>query len=260
MLRLGYRFRIFRSFQTCAHLNAGHNKWSNIKHTKASKDAARSIVISKFCMRLKKCLIKGDNPETNLDLAKLLIDGKKLQVPANTIKNLFLLRQKRLDSSQVEYIDVMGPENTFLIVESFTNNKRRTIMHIRKIIKSAGGRIADEGGLAFHFELKGTVSVDKIDCDLNLEQLTDVAIEVNAENVEENEYTYEFICQPNDVNSVKEKLEKTLTLTDLSFKSIHTAKNKITLQPDKLDVFNFVIESLMENEDIVNVVHNVKGL
>ena len=93
-----------------------------------------------------------------------------------------------------------------LIVEVTTDNKNRSASEVRSTFSKGGGNLAGVGALAFNFKRKGQflLALDKISED----ELTELALENEAEDVLIEEDHYEVVCETSDFDKLAEAFER----------------------------------------------------
>lgn len=131
---------------------SGHNKFSKIKHKKASSDAKKSKVFSRYSKLItiesKKC--NGD--VNSASLAKAIELAKKENVPKDVIEKAV---KKGTDAGAATLESVMyeayGPGGSALIITALTDNKNRTAPEIRHIFTKAGYELATPGAASWAF-------------------------------------------------------------------------------------------------------------
>jgi len=92
-----------------------------------------------------------------------------------------------------------------VLVEAVTDNRNRTASEVRALFTRHGGRFGEAGSVAWMFEQKGELQVDKrvvAEDDLML-----AALEAGAEDVRSSDDTFEVITAPEDFLRVKQALE-----------------------------------------------------
>jgi len=99
-----------------------------------------------------------------------------------------------------------GPGGVGLIVEVTTDNKNRSASEVRSTFSKGGGNLAGVGALAFNFKRKGQflLDIEKISED----ELTELALENDAEDVLVEPDHYEVICETSDFDKLAEAFEK----------------------------------------------------
>lgn len=131
---------------------SGHNKFSKIKHKKASTDAKKSKIFSRYskliAVESKKC--NGD--VNSASLARAIELAKKENVPKDVIEKAVI---KGTDSSASALEPVMyeayGPGGSALIITALTDSKNRTAAEIRHIFSKAGYELATPGSAQWAF-------------------------------------------------------------------------------------------------------------
>jgi YebC/PmpR family DNA-binding regulatory protein len=92
-----------------------------------------------------------------------------------------------------------------VLVECLTDNKNRSIADVRYIFGKAGGNVGTDGCVAWMFDKKGLISVNKEDSDE--ETLMEVGLEAGAEDIKDEGDVFEIITAPEDFDAVKEAVD-----------------------------------------------------
>jgi YebC/PmpR family DNA-binding regulatory protein len=87
-----------------------------------------------------------------------------------------------------------------------TDNRNRTASNVRAAFNKHGGTLGESGSVGFLFERVGLVhyGADTATADDMLEAV----LEAGAEDMESDSEGYEIICAPDQLNTVREALEK----------------------------------------------------
>jgi transcriptional/translational regulatory protein YebC/TACO1 len=121
---------------------AGHNKWSKIKGPKAIADFKRSKQFGKLCLEIISAvrLTGEDRLEFNPRLASLLSRAKTIGVPKSTIESALSSGMKQNDNSSAQKIlyEARGPNGYSLLIETLTDNNKRTKPEIHRILTKNG--------------------------------------------------------------------------------------------------------------------------
>lgn len=131
---------------------SGHNKFSKIKHKKASSDAKKSKVFSRYSKLItvesKKC--NGD--VNSASLARAIELAKKENVPKDVIEKAVT---KGTDASAAALEPVMyesyGPGGCALVITALTDNKNRTAAEIRHIFSKTNHELGTPGSAMWAF-------------------------------------------------------------------------------------------------------------
>ncbi|KXB33241.1 YebC/PmpR family DNA-binding transcriptional regulator [Atopobium deltae] len=146
---------------------SGHSKWATTKHKKAAIDAKRSSLFSKLSRNITVAAkLGGDpNPDNNATLAAAIARARMVSMPNAKIKGAIdKAFGSGADASVYENISYegYGPAGVALYVECLTDNRNRTAADVRSAFTHAGGNLGTSGSVAFQFERKGSIAVEKI--------------------------------------------------------------------------------------------------
>ena len=145
---------------------SGHSKWATTKHKKAAIDAKRSSLFSKLSRNITVAAkIGGDpNPDNNASLAAAVARARMVSMPNAKIKaaidKAFGAGAAAVNYEEITY-EGYGPAGVAFYVECLTDNKNRTAADVRSAFTHAGGNLGTSGSVAFQFELKGSIAVDR---------------------------------------------------------------------------------------------------
>ncbi|MDO4538247.1 MAG: YebC/PmpR family DNA-binding transcriptional regulator [Coriobacteriales bacterium] len=146
---------------------SGHSKWATTKHKKAAIDAKRSSLFSKLSRNITVAAkVGGDpNPDNNASLAAAVQRARMVSMPNAKIKaaidKAFGSGADAAVYSEISY-EGYGPAGVAFYVECLTDNKNRTAADVRSAFTHSGGSLGTSGSVAFQFERKGSIAVEKI--------------------------------------------------------------------------------------------------
>ena len=146
---------------------SGHSKWATTKHKKAAIDAKRSSLFSKLSRNITVAAkVGGDpNPDNNASLAAAVARARMVSMPNAKIKaaidKAFGSGSDAAVYSEITY-EGYGPAGVAFYVECLTDNKNRTAADVRSAFTHSGGSLGTSGSVAFQFERKGSIAVDKV--------------------------------------------------------------------------------------------------
>jgi YebC/PmpR family DNA-binding regulatory protein len=189
---------------------SGHSKWHSIKYKKAAQDAKRGKIFTKIIRELAVAArIGGGEPDTNPRLRKAISDAKGVNMPSDNIKKAIMKGTGQLEGVSYEEIfyEGYGPGGVAIYVETLTDNKNRTVSELRHIFSKNGGNIGESGCVAWMFERKGYIVIEKSQA--SEDDLLDTVTEAGAEDLKEDGSNYEIFTAPPDyeevVNALNEK-------------------------------------------------------
>ena len=93
------------------------------------------------------------------------------------------------------------------MLEIATDNRNRTASEIRHLFSKANGNLGETGCVAWMFKRAGYIVVSKENLKLDEEELMLIALELGADDVREEDDSYEVITSPEAFMEVKEGLE-----------------------------------------------------
>jgi YebC/PmpR family DNA-binding regulatory protein len=135
---------------------SGHSKWSTIKHKKAAVDAKRGKVFSKIAhlISVESRLAKGD---PNSPALKTLIEkAKAANMPKENIERAVAkgVGGGSGSNEQITY-ELYGPGGVAMLVETYTDNRNRTVAELKHLVSKLGYQLAEPGAASWAFEKEG---------------------------------------------------------------------------------------------------------
>jgi YebC/PmpR family DNA-binding regulatory protein len=237
---------------------SGHSKWSSIKHKKGAADAKRGQLFSKLTRAIIVAARDGGpDPEANATLATAIQKARDNSMPKDNIERA-LARGSGASAEGESYETVTyegyGDGGVAVFVEALTDNRNRTAAEIRHTFAKHDGNLGTSGAVAWLFERKGVVIVPAADVDE--EDLTLVAADGGAEDVELDGSSYQVIAAPDDLATVRSALDEAgiafesaeltmLPKTSVAVEEEGTAKKLLRL-----------MDALEENDDVQAVYAN----
>jgi len=188
---------------------SGHSKWASIKHKKGAADAKRGKVFTKLIKEITVAArMGGGDPDGNPRLRSAILAAKAENMPKDNIERAIKKGTGELEGVSYEesIYEGYGPGGAAVMVESLTDNKNRAVAEIRHIFSKNGGSLGENGCVAWMFNKKGYISVEK--GVVTEEALMEAVLEAGAEDVREDEDGFEIITAPEDFETVKAAVEK----------------------------------------------------
>ena len=188
---------------------SGHSKWATTKRHKAAVDAKRGKIFSVISKEISLATRDGGkDPEFNPRLRTLILKAKQSNMPSDNIDRAIKKGAGELGGVTIEELlyEGYGPGGVGLIVEVTTDNKNRSASEVRSTFSKGGGNLAGVGALAFNFKRKGQflLAVDKI----SENDLTELALDNEAEDVITQEDHFEVICETSEFDRLAEAFEQ----------------------------------------------------
>ncbi|MBW2606847.1 MAG: YebC/PmpR family DNA-binding transcriptional regulator [Deltaproteobacteria bacterium] len=235
---------------------SGHSKWSSIKHKKGATDAKRGKIFSKLIKEITVAArMGGGDPDSNPRLRTVILTAKSENMPKDNMERAIKKGTGELEGVNYEEstYEGYGPGGAAVFLESLTDNKNRAVADIRHIFNKHGGNLGENGCVAWMFDKKGYIAVEKSAVDEDT--LMEIAIEAGAEDVREDNGSFEIITEPDDFESVKDAIDKAaISYIDAEItmlpQSTTNLEGKQALQMVKL------MEALDDCEDVQKVYTN----
>ncbi len=237
---------------------SGHSKWAQIKHKKAHTDAKRGRIFTQIVKEISVAArLGGGDPNGNPRLRLAIEKAKEVNMPHDNIKRAIMKGTGELPGMSYEEFtyEGYGPAGVAVLIEVLTDNKNRTLPEIRHIMSKHGGNLGEAGCVAWMFEKKGYILVEKSRVDE--EALMALALDAGAEDMKNDpkEDSYEIITAPEDLNNIKGALEKgsvSVSLAEITM----LPKSYVLLDERAAEHMMRLTEALEENEDVKNVFAN----
>ena len=238
---------------------SGHSKFANIKHKKEKNDAAKGKIFTVIGREIAVAVKEGGpDPNNNSRLRDVIAKAKANNVPNDTIERG--IKKAAGDVNSVNYeqntYEGYGPNGVAIIVETLTDNKNRTAANVRAAFTKGGGNIGTPGCVSFMFDKKGQIIIDKEECDMDADELMMTALDLGAEDFNEEEDSYEILTDPDNFSAVREGLEKLgIPMADAEVTMI--PQNWVTLSDEEdIKKMNRILDLLDIEDDVQNVYHS----
>ena len=142
---------------------SGHSKWATIKHKKAALDAKRGKSFTRIIKEIMIAARNGGDVDMNPRLRTAVLAAKSVSMPADNIKKAIMRGTGELEGGQIEEImyEGYGPGGAAIVVNAATDNRNRTVSEIRHMFSKQGGNMGAEGSVAWMFDRKGQILIDK---------------------------------------------------------------------------------------------------
>jgi YebC/PmpR family DNA-binding regulatory protein len=97
-----------------------------------------------------------------------------------------------------------GPSGVAVIVQALTDNRNRTSAEVKNLFSRNGGSFAEPGAVAWQFERRGVVHVDKA---ADEDELMLAAADAGAEDVSDGGDVWMVTTAPTDLHAVRTAIE-----------------------------------------------------
>lgn len=235
---------------------AGHSHWAGIKHKKALIDNKRGKVWSKISKAIMiAAKLGGGDPATNVRLRVPLADARAARMPKDNIERAIKKGTGELDGGNVEEVlyEGYGPGGVAVMCEVLTDNRNRTAPELRKMFEVHGGKLGSTGCVAYLFERKGLVVVPATHASEDV--LMELALEVGADDVENQGDEFQVTCDPDryaDLLDALEARQLEATVKEITRIPLTTVDLDATTAAKVLKL----MEALDDHDDVQNVSAN----
>src|SRR5215510_5516075 len=234
---------------------SGHSKWHSIKHKKGAIDAQRGKMFSKLIKELTVAARGGGDPAGNPRLRKAMDDAKAINMPKDTMTNAIKRGTGEIAGASIEDItyEGYGPGGVAMLIECQTDNRTRTVAEIRHIFSKHGGNLGETGSVGWMFQKKGTIIIDRNAVDE--EKIMELALEAGAEDVSDDEVSWEVVTSPEDFNSVLDAV-KAAGLEPVSAELVMRPTNSVQVTGQAAQQVLRLMEALEDHDDVATVAAN----
>ncbi len=236
---------------------SGHSKWATTKHKKAVVDAKRSKLFAKLIKTIEVAARTGGGDLTgNPTLADAVAKAKGQSVPNDNIDRAIKRGSGELgDAAAYEEItyEAYGPDGVALLVECLTDNRNRAASDVRVAITRNGGRVADPGSVAYLFQRKGIVLVDK--GALTEDDVLTAVLDAGAEEVNDLGDAFEVISEATDLHATRSAVNDagmTLQSADIAW----SPTVSVPLEEEGARKVLRLVDALEDLDDVQNVWFN----
>jgi YebC/PmpR family DNA-binding regulatory protein len=235
---------------------SGHSKWHTIKHKKGAADAKRGKVFTRIIKELTVAARNGGgDPDSNPRLRTIIAEAKAANMPADNIKRAILRGTGELPGVSYDEItyEAYGPGGVAIMIEVLTDNKNRTVGEVRHTLGKHGGNLGEANSVAWMFEKKGYIVVEKTGAPANNEEkLLGAVIDAGADDMGDDGDNWEIVSSPEAYQSVLDAV-KGLGIEPAAAEVALLPKNYIKLEGKAAQQMLKLMEILEDHEDTKKV-------
>ena len=236
---------------------SGHSKWHTIKHKKGALDAKRGKIFTKLIKEITVAARVGGSGDIdqNARLRKVVNDAKGMNMPNDTIDRAIKRGTGELEGVNYEEItyEGYGIGGVAVLVETMTDNRNRTVAELRHLFSKNGGNLGEAGSVAWMFDKKGYIVVDK---EAKPEdELFEIALEAGADDMQDEGDVFEIYTTPENFEAVTDALKAAGIETQAAEISM-IPQNHIHLEGDDAKKMLKLYEAIDDNDDVHNLYAN----
>lgn len=233
---------------------SGHSKWHNIQGRKNVQDAKRGKVFQKLSREIYMAAKSGGpDPSGNPTLRMVMDKARAANMPKTNIERAI----KKAEGNSDEHYDEItyegyAPGGVAVLVEALTDNKNRTASDVRVAFTRNGGSLGATGSVAYMFDRKGYIVIDRSTTDADEDQVLLDVMDAGGDDLETNDDAFEIYTDPKQFTAVRDALEKAgYKLANAELTMI--PQNTTPVPADKKEQFSHLIDALEDNDDVSNV-------
>ncbi|MBQ3392086.1 MAG: YebC/PmpR family DNA-binding transcriptional regulator [Lachnospiraceae bacterium] len=238
---------------------SGHSKFANIKHKKEKNDAAKGKIFTIIGREIAVAVKEGGpDPANNFKLAQVIQKAKSNNMPNDTIERG--IKKAAGDVGNVNYsyctYEGYGPGGIAVIVDTLTDNLNRTAANVRAAFAKGNGNIGTQGCVSFMFDKKGQIIIDKEECDMSADDLMMIVLDAGADDLKEEEDSFEILTQESDFDAVLEAVKQEgISVASAEVTMIPQNYVKVT-DPTIEKQMRRILDILEDDDDVQAVYHN----
>lgn len=231
---------------------AGHSKWANIKHRKQAEDLRRGKIFSKISRMITLAAREGGgDPDGNFRLRLAIEKAKAVNMPSENIQRAIKRGIGEIEGAQYEEMIYEGyaPGGVAVLLEVLTDNRNRTAGELRHLFSKHGGSLGEAGCVAWMFQKKGIITLDRARLTLDEDSLLELALEAGAEDVEWEDEHVRIVCSPDQFQAVQEAVAaRNLPIVDAEVTM--RASSEVKLEPEDAKKVLRLLEVLDDHDDV----------
>ncbi|HMT07445.1 MAG TPA: YebC/PmpR family DNA-binding transcriptional regulator [Pyrinomonadaceae bacterium] len=236
---------------------SGHSKWHTIKHKKGALDAKRGKIFTKLIKEITVAARTGGSGDVdaNARLRKAVTDAKGQNMPNDTIDRAIKRGTGELEGVNYDEItyEGYGPNGVAVLVETMTDNRNRTVAEIRHLFSKNGGNMGEAGSVAWMFDKKGYIVVDK--AAKSEEELFEIAIEAGADDMQDEGDVFEILTAVENFDAVHDAI-KAAGIEPQAAEISQIPQNYIALTGQDAKTMMKLYDALDDNDDVQKVYAN----
>lgn len=237
---------------------SGHSKWSQIKRQKGAADAKRGQLFTKLGREITIAAREGGpDPDGNPRLRHAIQRARDASMPLENIERAIKRATGGGEAAALEEViyEGYGPGGAAILVEALTDNRNRTVAEVRSVFTRAGGSLGESGCVAWMFESRGVITIERPDRDPD--ELGLLAIDAGAEDVRVEDGIVEVFTLPANLEAVRAALEQQgvrITAAEVTL----VPKTTLALDDKQAAATLRLLEKLEELDDVQRVHTNLE--
>lgn len=237
---------------------AGHNKWSKVKNIKGVEDAKRAKIFQKLSREIYMAVTSGgEDPDANPALRMAMDKAKSANMPKSNVERAIDKGMNKTDGENYDEVtyEGYGPDGIAILVDTLTDNTNRTLTNIRTIFNKNGGTLGESGSVAFLFDRKGYMAIQREGLDMSEDDMLMAVLEAGGEDLKTSDEVFEIYTAAEDFGNVRDELEKQGFKLE-SAELTRVPKTYLPLPEEDKDTIMELIDKLEDDDDVQDVFCN----
>ncbi len=237
---------------------SGHSKWANIKHRKGRQDAKKAKIYTKIGKEIVIAVKQGgSDPDANARLKTVIQKARDNNMPMDNITRNIQKASGELEGVNYEEFpyEGYGPGGAAVMLDIMTDNRNRTAGEVRHLFSKFGGNLGESGCVAWMFDKKGLIMIDKEDLKADPDDVMMTALDAGAEDMKEDEDSIEITCGLEEFEAVEAVLrEAGLPVSVAEITMI--PQTTVALEGSEAEKMLKLMDALEDHDDVQNVYSN----
>ncbi|EFO68379.1 DNA-binding regulatory protein, YebC/PmpR family [Lactobacillus iners LactinV 09V1-c] len=195
----------------------------------------------------------GPDPSGNPSLRLVMDKARAANMPKSNIERAI----KKAEGNSDEHYDEItyegyAPGGVAVLVEALTDNKNRTASAVRVAFTRNGGTMGATGSVAYMFDRKGYIVIDRSTTDADEDQVLMDVMDAGGDDLQASDDAFEIYTDPKAFTGVRDALEKAgYKLADAELTMV--PQNTTAVPAEKKEQFERLIDALEDDDDVSNV-------
>lgn len=238
---------------------AGHSQWANRKHRKARQDAKKGKIFSKMAREITMAAKQGGgDPAANPRLRLALDRARQLGVPNENIERAIKRGTGELQAEDYEELlyEGYGPGGVALMISVVTDNRNRTAGDLRYLFTRNGGSLGESGSVAWMFDRKGLIVIDRSSVEVSEDDLLMAALDAGAEDFQVDGDTYQVITPPHALEEVRDALQAAGCTSFITAEVTQIPRSQVHVSGKEAEQLLKLLDALEDHDDVQEVYGN----
>jgi YebC/PmpR family DNA-binding regulatory protein len=192
----------------------------------------------------------GGNVEANMTLGSAVQKARDYSVPMDNIERAIKRGTGEIAGARYEPAVYEGyaPGGVAVLVEALTDNRNRTGQEVRHTFTKRGGNLGEQGSVAWQFDRKGVILIDR-DAAPDEERVLEIVLEAGADDLSQEGDQWRVITSATSLEAVRSALE-TAGVTVASAELSMLPQITVPLEGGQARQVLNLIDALDELEDV----------